>query len=73
VAAWTDAPTFASLLTKEILTEYEEVLHRMNVRSASTIIALIREEDQFIRTAKKIDDLPDPDDTILRVRRVRQR
>jgi PIN domain len=29
---------------------------------ASTIITLIREEGQFVRTVKKIEDLPDPDD-----------
>jgi predicted nucleic acid-binding protein len=62
LAAWTEAPTFVWLLTEEILSEYLEVLQRMNVRAASTIITLIREEGQFVRTVKKIGDLPDPDD-----------
>jgi predicted nucleic acid-binding protein len=50
------------LLTEEILSEYVEVLQRMNVRAASTIVNLIREEGQFVRKVKKIADLPDPDD-----------
>jgi predicted nucleic acid-binding protein len=62
LAAWTEAPTFVWLLTEEILSEYLEVLERMNVRAASTIVTLIREEGQFVRTVRKIGDLPDPDD-----------
>ena len=50
------------LLTEEILSEYREVLQRMNGRAASTIINLIREEGQFVRNVKKIANLPDPDD-----------
>jgi len=62
LAAWTEAPTFVWLLTEEILSEYVEVLQRLNVPAASTIINLIREEGQFVRKVKKIADLPDPDD-----------
>lgn len=50
------------LLTEEILSEYVEVLQRLNVRAASTIINLIREEGQLVRKVKKIADLPDPED-----------
>jgi predicted nucleic acid-binding protein len=50
------------LLTEEILSEYVEVLQRLNVRAASTIITLIREEGLFVRRIKKLGDLPDPDD-----------
>jgi len=37
---------------RKILSEYVDVLQRMEVRAASTIIALIREEGQFVRTIK---------------------
>jgi predicted nucleic acid-binding protein len=60
LAAWTEAPTFVWLLTEEILSEYVVVLQRLNVRAASTIINLIREEGQLVRKVKKIADLPDP-------------
>jgi predicted nucleic acid-binding protein len=62
LAAWTAAPTFVWLLTEEILSEYVEVLERLHVRSARTIAALIREQGQFVRTLKRIPDLPDRDD-----------
>jgi predicted nucleic acid-binding protein len=62
LAAWTEATTFVWLLTEEILSEYVEVLQRMNVRAALTIVSLIREEGQLVRKVKKIADLPDPDD-----------
>ena len=62
LAAWAEAPTFVWLLTEEILSEYVEVLGRMKVRAASTIVALIREEGRLVKTTKKIQDLPDPDD-----------
>lgn len=62
LVAWTEAPTFVWLLTEEILSEYLEVLERMNVRNAPAIVALIREGGQLVREIKKIKDLPDPDD-----------
>jgi predicted nucleic acid-binding protein len=62
LAGWTEAPTFVWLLTEEILTEYLEVLLRLKVRAAATIVALIREEGQLVRTIQRIIDLPDPDD-----------
>ena len=62
IAAWTEAPTFVWLLTEEILSEYTEVLERLRVRSARTIVALIREQGQLVRTIKRIQDLPDRDD-----------
>jgi predicted nucleic acid-binding protein len=62
IAAWTEAPTFVWLLTEEILSEYTEVLERLRVRSAQTIVALIREQGQLVRTNKRIPDLPDRDD-----------
>jgi predicted nucleic acid-binding protein len=62
IAAWTEAPTFVWLLTEEILSEYVEVLERLHVRSARTIVALIREQGQLVRILKKIPDLPDRDD-----------
>jgi len=61
LAGWTEAATFVWLLTEEILSEYPEVLQRMNVRAASTIVTLIREEGLFVRTVKSIEDLPDLD------------
>jgi predicted nucleic acid-binding protein len=62
IAAWTEAPTFVWLLTEEIVSEYVEVLERLQVRSARTIVALIREQGQLVRILKKIPDLPDRDD-----------
>jgi predicted nucleic acid-binding protein len=62
IAAWTEAPTFLWLLTEEILSEYTEVLERLRVRSARTIVALIREQGQLVRSIKSIQDLPDRDD-----------
>jgi predicted nucleic acid-binding protein len=62
LAAWTDAPTFVWLLTEEILSEYLEVLERLHVRSARTIVSLIREQGQFVRVTKKVTDIPDRDD-----------
>jgi predicted nucleic acid-binding protein len=59
IAAWTEAPTFVWLLTEEILSEYTEVLERLRVRSARTIVALIREQGQLVRTIKRIQGLPD--------------
>ena len=50
------------LLTEEILSEYVEVLERLHVRSARTIVALIREQGRLVRILKKIPDLPDRDD-----------
>jgi predicted nucleic acid-binding protein len=50
------------LLTEEILSEYTEVLDRLHVRSARTIVALIREQGQLVRVLKRIPDLPDRDD-----------
>jgi predicted nucleic acid-binding protein len=38
------------------------VLERLHVRSARTIVALIREQGQLVRILKKIPDLPDRDD-----------
>ena len=61
LAAWTEAPTFVWLLTEEILSEYLEVLERLHVRSARTIVSLIREQGQFGRVSKKITDIPDRD------------
>lgn len=49
-------------LTEEILSEYTEVLERLRVRSARTIVALIREQGQLVRTIKRIQDLLDRDD-----------
>ena len=62
LAAWTEAPTFVWLVTEEILSEYLEVLERLRVRSARTIVALIREQGQFVRATKRMSDLPDRDD-----------
>jgi predicted nucleic acid-binding protein len=62
IAAWTEAPTFVWLPTEEILSECVEVLERFRVRSARTIVALIREQGQLVRILKKIADLPDRDD-----------
>jgi predicted nucleic acid-binding protein len=62
LAAWMEAPTFVWLLTEEILSEYLEVLERLHVRSAKAIVALIREQGQFVRVIKKMSDLPDRDD-----------
>jgi predicted nucleic acid-binding protein len=62
LAAWTDAPTFVWLLTEDILSEYVEVLGRLRVRSARKIVALIREQGQFVRPIKKVPDPPDRDD-----------
>ena len=62
LAAWTDTSTFLWLLTEEILSEYLEVLERLGVRSARTIVALIREQGRFVRVAKRMADLPDRDD-----------
>jgi predicted nucleic acid-binding protein len=62
LAAWTEAPTFVWLLTEEISSEYLEVLERLHVRSARTIVALIREQGQFVRATKRLSDLPDRDD-----------
>jgi predicted nucleic acid-binding protein len=62
IAAWAEAQTFVWLLTEEILSEYTEVLERLRVRSARTIVALIREQGQLVRTIKRIPDLPDRDD-----------
>jgi predicted nucleic acid-binding protein len=45
-----------------ILSEYAEVLERLRVRSAGTIVALIREQGQLVRILKKIPDLPHRDD-----------
>ena len=42
IAAWAEAPTFVWLLTEEIVSEYSEVLERLHVRSARTLVALIR-------------------------------
>ena len=53
---------FVWLLTEEILSEYAEVLERLHVRSARKIVALIREQGQFVRIVKKMPDLPDRDD-----------
>ena len=53
------------LLTEEILSEYVEVLERLRVRSARTIVALIREQGQLVRILKKIADLPDRDDALF--------
>ena len=62
LADWTEAPTFVWLLTEEIISEYVEVLERLQVRSARTIVALIREQGQIVRVVKRISDLPDRDD-----------
>jgi predicted nucleic acid-binding protein len=62
IAAWAEAPTFVWLLTEEILSGYVEVLERLQVRSARTIVALIREQGRLVRILKKIPDLPDRDD-----------
>jgi predicted nucleic acid-binding protein len=62
IAAWTNAPTFVWLLTEEILAEYTEVLERLGVRNARTIVALIREQGQLVRALKTIPGLPDRDD-----------
>ena len=62
LAAWTEAPTFVWLLTEDILSEYVEVLERLRVRSARTIVGLIREQGQLVRIIKRIRDLPDRDD-----------
>ena len=59
IAAWAEAPPFVWLLTEEILSEYVEVLERLHVRSARTIVALIREQGQLVRSLRKIPDLPD--------------
>jgi hypothetical protein len=42
--------------------EYAEVLERLRVRSARTIVALIREQGQLVHILKKIPNLPDRDD-----------
>lgn len=62
IAAWTETPTFVWLLSEEILEEYTEVLERLGVRNARTIVALIREQGQLVRVLKRISDLPDRDD-----------
>jgi predicted nucleic acid-binding protein len=62
LAAWTDTATFVWLLTEEILSEYEEVLERLGVRTARRIVTLIRAEGHIVRVLKRIPDLPDRDD-----------
>jgi predicted nucleic acid-binding protein len=62
LSAWVDAPTFVWLVTDDILAEYLEILQRLNVRSADTVVALIREQAHLVRTTKKIPGLPDQDD-----------
>jgi predicted nucleic acid-binding protein len=62
LAAWTEAPTFAWLLTEDILSEYLEVLERLHVRSAQKIVSLIREQGQFVRVTTTVSDIPDRDD-----------
>jgi hypothetical protein len=39
-----------------------QVLERLHVRSAQGIVALIREQGQFVRVTKRISELPDRDD-----------
>ena len=60
--AWTESATFVWLVTEDILSEYREVLDRLNVRSTARIVALIREESRFVRVTKHVEGLPDQDD-----------
>lgn len=60
--AWTESPTFIWLVTNDILAEYLEVLERLHVRSATKIVALIREQARFVRITKRVAGLPDEDD-----------
>ena len=62
LAAWIEASTFVWLLTEEILSEYIEVLERLEVRSAHRVVALIREEGQIVPATRKMSNLPDRDD-----------
>jgi len=60
--AWTESSTFVWLVTEDILSEYREVLERLNVHAAAEIVALIREEARFVRVTRHIEGLPDRDD-----------
>lgn len=59
---WCESPTFVWLITDEILEEYAEVLTRLNVRGAATIVRLIAEEAEYVQMTAPMSGLPhEPD------------
>jgi len=59
---WLENATFTWLVTEDILSEYGEVLERLNVRAAARSVALIRGQARFVPITKHVEDLPDQDD-----------
>jgi len=61
---WIENDRFLWLVSADILDEYKAVLGRLRVRPVliGTIINLLREEAEVVRTAGSIDADPDPGD-----------
>lgn len=61
---WLDNDTFVWLVSAEVLDEYTAVLKRLRVRPAliGTIVNLLREEAQVVKSKGSIEADPDPGD-----------
>ena len=61
---WADEEHFTWLYTEDILTEYKEVLRRLNVRSAliGAFINLLRERGEAVEVRSEAEVSPDPKD-----------
>jgi predicted nucleic acid-binding protein len=64
---WLEHGTFTWLLTEEIVSEYKEVLTRLDVRRnlVGEIINLLREEAEFVDVRAASNVSPDPDDDVF--------
>ena len=62
---WIDHDTFVWLVNADIVNEYKSVLGRLRVRPAliGTIVNLLREEAEVVRSTAAIEAHPDPGDS----------
>ena len=65
IREWIDHDTFVWLITTDIVNEYKAVLGRLRVRPAliGTIVNLLREEAEVVRSTAAIEAHPDPGDS----------
>jgi putative PIN family toxin of toxin-antitoxin system len=61
---WLESGTFVWLVSEQILTEYKEVLVRLNVRRhlVGSVVNLLREEAELVNVPFTVDVSPDPGD-----------
>ena len=62
---WIENESFVWLVTADIINEYKVVLGRLHIRPAliGTIVNLLREEAELVKSAGSIEAEPDPGDT----------